>query len=480
MIIQCEQCTTKFRLDDAKVTEKGVKVRCAKCRHVFTVRKEQPEAEPQPDFSSMLEQASPQDQTVSFGEAQEPAAVKAPPEEAPAFSDAPPEFDFGVIDSQSSEPTAPPSADTSSQDFSAISFESSPPDDISPPSQPVAEPATAGEIDFGDFDFSDAVESSPAPTPELSPAPPKAVDETSFDFGSDNLFGDAIGAPTVEEPKETISFDFQMDGFADSMGVADSAQKHTSAAAQPTDEPFSLGEIDFGDELTSVAVQQVNPDELKPAQELLFAPLAEAQEKPAPTPQETAAEGPAGPTADEMPPLPIPSRRLQSPLRTGLIATTSIAAVAALGYFGFSSFSGDSTKVEQETGKISVRGIEAIFVKNKAIGDLLVISGEAVNDYKKPRASLQVKGMVYGGGGQVLTSKNAYAGNPLSREQLADMPLDKIEAAMTNQFGDSLANLEVAPGKAVPFTIVIPKPPTEAREFGVQPGGSTVATGKQP
>jgi len=41
MIVQCEQCRTKFRLDDGKVSARGVKVRCAKCRHVFTVRKEE-------------------------------------------------------------------------------------------------------------------------------------------------------------------------------------------------------------------------------------------------------------------------------------------------------------------------------------------------------------------------------------------------------------------------------------------------------
>ena len=48
MIIQCEQCLTKFKLDDAKVKAKGVKVRCAKCRHVFTVTKQQKEMESQP------------------------------------------------------------------------------------------------------------------------------------------------------------------------------------------------------------------------------------------------------------------------------------------------------------------------------------------------------------------------------------------------------------------------------------------------
>ena len=87
--------------------------------------------------------------------------------------------------------------------------------------------------------------------------------------------------------------------------------------------------------------------------------------------------------------------------------------------------------------------------------------------------------MIYGPNGQVLASKNAFCGNPLTREQLAAMPLDKIEAAMANQFGDSLGNLGVQPGKAIPFVIVIARPPVSAKEFGVEPAGSTVATGKQ-
>src|SRR6185369_17745778 len=45
MIIQCEKCQTKFRLDDSRVTDKGVKVRCTRCKHVFTVKKAEPETE---------------------------------------------------------------------------------------------------------------------------------------------------------------------------------------------------------------------------------------------------------------------------------------------------------------------------------------------------------------------------------------------------------------------------------------------------
>ena len=39
MIIQCERCQTKFRLDDERVPEKGVKVRCSKCQHTFVIEK---------------------------------------------------------------------------------------------------------------------------------------------------------------------------------------------------------------------------------------------------------------------------------------------------------------------------------------------------------------------------------------------------------------------------------------------------------
>ncbi|MFZ9888498.1 MAG: zinc-ribbon domain-containing protein, partial [Myxococcota bacterium] len=37
MIIQCEQCATRFKVPDERVTSSGTKVRCSKCKHVFVV-----------------------------------------------------------------------------------------------------------------------------------------------------------------------------------------------------------------------------------------------------------------------------------------------------------------------------------------------------------------------------------------------------------------------------------------------------------
>ena len=47
MIIQCDQCDTRFRLDDSKVTGRGVRVKCTKCQNLFVVAPPESEAEPE-------------------------------------------------------------------------------------------------------------------------------------------------------------------------------------------------------------------------------------------------------------------------------------------------------------------------------------------------------------------------------------------------------------------------------------------------
>ncbi|MDJ0851445.1 MAG: zinc-ribbon domain-containing protein [Myxococcota bacterium] len=39
MIVTCEQCSTQFQLDDARVPDDGVRVRCSRCKHAFVVKK---------------------------------------------------------------------------------------------------------------------------------------------------------------------------------------------------------------------------------------------------------------------------------------------------------------------------------------------------------------------------------------------------------------------------------------------------------
>ncbi|MDD2272321.1 MAG: DUF3426 domain-containing protein [Desulfuromonadaceae bacterium] len=488
MIIQCEKCQTRFRLDDSRVTDKGVKVRCTKCKHVFRVHKEGADVEPFAQGTA-LSGFAPLD---SQGDV--PAA--APDDQQDVAGDA----TFVSAGFDGYEDSSADSADdfslngTETFDASTITFESDDFDAMAPKSAGPA--AIGGGVDFSNFDFGEAI-SEPDSTPLSTVSAADFIDNDSeyvavaprkealqgLDFSDDDMFGAVVEA-APEESGAAITFDFEGDdSFAESMdmGGHDSSGKSGKLFSLDTagDAPFSLDEIDFGDELTSVAVQQVNPEDLKPSQEILFAPLAEAQIRPVSTEAAPSLPG-VGPIGEqhELPPLSIASRRKQSPLFGIVIAVAALLVVSVLGYIGYSSFS-TAKNATPEAGRISVRAVKAVFIKNEGAGDLLVISGEALNEFPKPRAALQVKATVFDSTGTSIATKNAYGGNPLTEEQLESLPLDKIEAAMANQFGDSLANMEVAPGRAIPFVIVVANLPPGAKDFAVQSSGSTVATGKQ-
>jgi predicted Zn finger-like uncharacterized protein len=496
MIIKCDKCLTKFRLDDARVTEKGVKVRCTKCKHVFAVRREQPVFEAQ-------EPAAAPELLAAAASLAVPASVSAELQQPETEQTAGYSFESSELQTEISDTPA----DFGDRSFTALenvqvapepetgefTFSAKKDSSLAPPERDDAVSAS-GDFDFDSFDFGS---SQPEAAVALMPTEAPAEDadtknapveshapaaQQGLDFSDDDMFG-SVAAPKAEENDEAISFDFDTDSFAESIdtGIPDASVKNTApTVGTNADIPFNLGDIDFGDELTSVAVQQVNPEKLKPSQEILFAPLAEAQEKPvAEQGVANASPGTAAESQQELPPLPIASRRKQSPLFGVIIAVVVLLVVGTLGYFGFSTFAPEKAKSPEETGKISIIGVKAGYIESKSSGTLLVISGEARNDFSKPRAALQVKGNVYGSAGQVLISKEAYCGNRLTNEQLENFPLERIEATMANQFGDSLDNMEVAPGKAVQFTIVIPSPPAGAKDFGVEAIGSTVAAGKQ-
>ena len=495
MIIQCEQCQTKFKLDDSKVADKAIKVRCARCRHVFSVAGTQFI----PEDPASFEQNAPVFQIEDELEITTDLSLETaaglefdtlPGEDASGDSDLLDSFSFAADDEPAETETPHPAGDD--VDFSF------PPADSPVSRDPIGTEKEPDDFDFEAFDFGD--ESGDAAEPavdapvlafedfDVSPvqtAIPLKKEFAGLDFSGDDMFGDVVSTAPEEETAESISFDLGMDGFADSLGVDNSAAGQSGSLDtrdMSAENPFSLDDIDFGDDLTSVAVQQVSTEELKPSQELLFAPLAESQSK-------TALDSGAGffenaaatDMQEELPPPSITSRRKESPRVSAMLVFMGIiiaGLVVFYSYWGYVTLTENKgTTTAQETGRITVRSVEASFIKNSKTGDLLVISGEAVNEYDKPRAAIQIKGIVFGANGEEVSSKSAFCGNPLSGEQLATMTMDKIEEAMANQFGDSLANMEVAPGEAIPFVIVLPKPSAGATDYGVEPAGSTVATG---
>jgi predicted Zn finger-like uncharacterized protein len=93
MIVTCPQCQTRFRIPDDKVTPKGVKVRCTRCRHTFRVSRpaDPPVETPEDPFAQFAppDALSEKDKTPQRGT---PVGVEVEPAGAPPADD----FDVDV------------------------------------------------------------------------------------------------------------------------------------------------------------------------------------------------------------------------------------------------------------------------------------------------------------------------------------------------------------------------------------------------
>ena len=247
--------------------------------------------------------------------------------------------------------------------------------------------------------------------------------------------------------------------------------------------PFDFGEFEFVEAAVSekgeTAKQKPENSDLDQPEETAYTKISAP-----PLPEMPSFE-------EEPPPLSISSRRRGGSILPIAVTAISVLLVLALAGGGFYFFKEGPSAFNKfglgfmakwfgaesrEEGGIAVRNTFGIFLNNTEAGEIFAINGEVVNNFGKPRASIQVKATLYGPKGAVLLQKAAYCGNVLSREQLAALPVAKLEAAMSNQFGDSLSNLAVQPGKGIPFVIVLSNVPKEVAEFGVEVVGSTVAS----
>ena len=108
MIVICDKCNTKYKLDDSAITEDGAKVRCSKCGNTFIVKR--PRAEdiqkitqpvvhdaqgPQADIHSDLDRAI--NETISDLTGQRPGAQE-------TAGTSPNEFDWSGLSDEKEEP----------------------------------------------------------------------------------------------------------------------------------------------------------------------------------------------------------------------------------------------------------------------------------------------------------------------------------------------------------------------------------------
>jgi hypothetical protein len=116
------------------------------------------------------------------------------------------------------------------------------------------------------------------------------------------------------------------------------------------------------------------------------------------------------------------------------------------------------------------------YIANQEAGQLLVIQGSAINHFAGARSAITVKGVIQDAAGKIIQQQTVFCGNYLGEEQLRTLTYLQIEEAMNNQFGNSLSNMNIKPGTAIPFTIVFRNVPKELANITVEvvdskPGG---------
>jgi predicted Zn finger-like uncharacterized protein len=483
MVIECSQCHTRFRLADEKVKPGGTKVRCSKCKNVFKVLPPQPEPEPEPAFTPQPE-VSGGGEELDFGDFnmerlpdEEEETGFGPPFETEradssdfttatdqSLSEEEGAFSFGFEDSAAHQENFP----SEGEDFS---FTDKPENALSE-EHTYQEGATGeGEPTFGEGDGSDDfefnVEGETNPSTEFSFGDEETPGGFSFEEDESAEFSfedeEPVGDYSFDETEEPLGA-----GEEPSWGEEVPFSPETSVTAGATDLDF--GGMSFGEGNAGAASSGKGQE----------APYPEPGSPSPPSEPRMAETGPGRESAAPKRVLPPPVKRRRSPFR-GVLIFIILLLLALCGIAAYFYLHGGVPNLMQladrivsagqpsaSQGQIRVVGLSGSFATNKEAGQLFVIRGKAVNGYPDARSAIAVKGIIYNKAGKPLLQQTVFAGNPLDEQSLGNLPFAKIEESMHNQFGDSLSNLNIAPGKSIPFTIVFRELPPDLAEFAVE------------
>jgi predicted Zn finger-like uncharacterized protein len=431
MIVQCEECKTSFNLDEKRLRGDSAKVRCSKCKHVFMIYKEQEElaaatmddmfSEPMPTIS--------QDDTF---------AMASPLDDDTAFA--------STMFTESSEETA--QVDSFSSTFDEISYPTE-------PAVVVTEPVASSE----NFAFSEmTLDVAPTPVAAAEPEAIPSITPPKPAFNDDMLsFADVT--PTDEElaatpaPKKEIerpapaatTFDFDFSGASEPPEQAAPAETFEHGGfdfSVPTPEPVKEASTTF----TFASDEESTPTFI-----------------PVPSAEDTAGESVFS---------------IYRPFAIAGLCATAVVTLLTVGYFMIKGSPGNlermgisstATSSEVEKGSFAITAPKAMFIKNKAAGELFVVSGTATNGFKTPRMGVEVQVILFNRKGEELATKTAFCGSTLDIEQLNTLPLAKIEEELAKAPSDDpLENTPIEPGKTTDCLVVFKDVPKLATDYGIE------------
>ena len=96
----------------------------------------------------------------------------------------------------------------------------------------------------------------------------------------------------------------------------------------------------------------------------------------------------------------------------------------------------------------------AYFLENAHAGQVFVVEGEVSNESSKPVSFVLIEGKLYTTNNQIAQTQRCYPGNLIPRNELGQMNVTDIQNRMMNREGKDLINVNIAPGKRIPFMLV--------------------------
>jgi pilus assembly protein FimV len=450
MIITCNECNTRFNIDESLLKQKGSKVRCSKCKNVFLAYPYSLSEEP--DKSSEVETESQETDLSDIDnlfEIDEGLKIENEPEESeldleldlePEFNETPAEteaeLELELDDKNSSEISA-------GEEFEGIELTM---DEAFEENTKVEEKPEEASLEL-ELDLEPEIDKTQAET--------EAELELELDDKTDSEISakeepEGIEPEEIEIAKETetkIEESKQEDIDQDKTPGEDTAEK-IEEEKEPS-KTFNMG---------------VTPDEQE----------AEKAIEPIDKPEKGAL------TEKSEPPKVVANKRISMPVLLLLLAALLIGgtygAYVLLDSVGINiPFVSDLLKPEvQDAGnlKIHTSDINNKFVENSKIGKLLVITGKAKNGYSDARSYISITGKLYTKGKILSKTKTVYCGTILSELELQNMDLDSINNRLSNRFGDNKSNIKVKANTIIPFMVVFADLPENLDEFTIEVVGS--------
>ncbi len=472
MIIECPACRARFRLDEAKIKGKGARVRCRRCGESILVLKpvEIPAASAGEAGDGMLDLRS----AVSKSLDERPAS-------APSMHSA----------SMTPKPFPTVGVDPAAREWEEIPPVAPTPGIGEPPVvPPIVEAAPAPEKDEVDTAFDKFLVPGPPgehPLPEAEKEEIAGVEGLTVDFRPEEKMDFSLGSadeplfdlPEKEAPAAVlppVKEPFREDAIAEpqTSDLLMSDKDSPGFLREGHEKETRPEEFDISTSLRQEPQGSAGPPEIQAVPPPIDFLTRDLEAPPESSPEESAlppmpqTETPAA--RESFRPRPSESRTAATPLlRPSLVALVLLFIGLAGGgaYLGF-------TKNGQELLRGLVPGMESMWLQGKGKpgpqydvrnligyyepatnkGNLFIIKGQVTNVGRSRKSGTRVQAALLDSNDNPVAEKTCYAGNVLAGEMLRVASREKIDAALSNRFGDKLVNMDVAPGKSVPFMVV--------------------------